>query len=55
MEKVVNSYNKLLEKYDYILIEGAGGIFCPFTDDYKPVYTKEIIKSLNTSSIRTVL
>lgn len=51
MEKVVNSYNKLSEKYDYILIEGAGGIFCPFTDAYKPIYTKEIIKSLNTSCI----
>lgn len=51
MEKVVQDYNKLSEKYDYILIEGAGGIFCPFTDDFEPVYTKEIIKTLNTSCI----
>ena len=40
-----------MEKYEYILIEGAGGIFCPFTDDSEPVYTKEIIKALNTSCI----
>lgn len=51
MEKVVNDYNKLSEKYEYILIEGAGGIICPFTDDFTPVYTKDIIKKLNTSSI----
>lgn len=51
MEKVVQDYRKLSEKYEYILIEGAGGIFCPFTDDFKPVYTKEIIKTLNTSCI----
>ncbi len=51
MEKVVNDYEKLSEKYEYVLIEGAGGIFCPFTDDSEPVYTKEIIKALNTSCI----
>ncbi len=51
MEKVVNDYEKLSKKYEYILIEGAGGIFCPFTDDSEPVYTKEIIKALNTSCI----
>lgn len=51
MEKVVNDYNKLSERYEYILIEGAGGIFCPFTDDFEPVYTKEIIKSLNTACV----
>ena len=51
MEKVVQDYRKLSEKYEYILVEGAGGIFCPFTDDFEPVYTKEIIKSLDTSCI----
>lgn len=51
MDKVLNDYNRLSKKYDYIVIEGAGGIFCPFTDDVKPVYTKEIINSLNTSCI----
>lgn len=51
MEKVVQDYHRLAEKYNYILIEGAGGIFCPFTDDFEPVYTKEIIKALNSSCI----
>lgn len=51
MEKLVSDYNKLSEKYEYILIEGAGGVICPFTDDAEPVYTKDIIKSLNTSCI----
>lgn len=51
MEKVVQDYKKLSEKYEYILIEGAGGIFCPFTDDFEPIYTKDIIKALNTSCI----
>lgn len=51
MEKVVSDYNKLSEKYEYILIEGAGGVICPFTDNTEPVYTKDIIKSLNTSCI----
>ena len=51
MEKVVQDYRKLSEKYEYILVEGAGGIFCPFTDDFEPIYTKDIIKALNTSCI----
>lgn len=51
MDIVLNDYNRLSKKYDYIVIEGAGGIFCPFTDNHKPVYTKEIINSLNTSCI----
>lgn len=51
MEKVVHDYSKLSKKYEYILIEGAGGIFCPFTDEPKPIYTKDIIKALNTSCI----
>lgn len=51
MEKVIYNYNKLSIKYEYILIEGAGGIFCPFSDDDNPILTKDIIKALNCSCI----
>lgn len=51
LDKIINDYNKLKEKYSYILTEGAGGIICPFSNDDNPVYTKDIIKALNMNTV----
>lgn len=51
LDKIINDYNKLKEKYSYILSEGAGGIICPFSNDDNPIYTKDIIKTLNTNAV----
>ncbi len=49
MEKVINDYKQIAEKYDYIVIEGAGGIICPFRRS--DIFTKDIIKALNTNTV----
>lgn len=51
INKIVEDYNKLSSKYDYIITEGAGGIICPFSDDANPIYTKDIIKALNMEAV----
>lgn len=51
IDKIVNDYKKLTEKYEYIISEGAGGIICPFSNDNKPLYTKDIISALDTSVV----
>ena len=30
LDKIKSDFNRLKEKYEYILVEGAGGIVCPF-------------------------
>lgn len=51
IDKIVNDYKKLTEQYEYIISEGAGGIICPFSNDNKPLYTKDIISALDTSVV----
>lgn len=51
IDKIVNDYKKLTEKFEYIISEGAGGIICPFSNDNKPLYTKDIISALDTSVV----
>ena len=34
VKKIKNTYNSLLEKYDYVLVEGAGGLMVPLTKNY---------------------
>lgn len=51
INKIVEDYNKLSSKYDFIITEGAGGIICPFSDDVNPIYTKDIIKALNMEAV----
>lgn len=51
INKIIGDYNKLLEKYEYIIAEGAGGIICPFRDGENPVYTKDIINALNMNAV----
>ena len=50
--KIKQKYNELLKKYDYLLIEGAGGITCPLILEESQKYLlKDLIKELNTSII----
>lgn len=43
-ENIINHYNKLLKIYDYVVVEGAGGIVVPITNDY---FVYDLIKDLN--------
>lgn len=49
--KITSDYNKLKDKYEYIVSEGAGGVICPFSSDKNPLYTKDIIKALDTNAV----
>lgn len=48
-DTIVDSYKKLQEKYDYIIVEGAGGIIVPLIENEYFVY--DLIKDLNLSCI----
>ena len=50
--KIKNDFNKICTKFDYILIEGAGGITCPLILDNNEKYLmKDLIKELNCSVV----
>lgn len=51
-EKIIEKYNALKEKYDYIIAEGSGGIVCPLIDDERGIYLlQDLIKDLNMNVI----
>ncbi|WP_027623360.1 dethiobiotin synthase [Clostridium lundense] len=51
-EKILDKYNNLKEKYDYIIVEGSGGIVCPLIHDEKGIYLlQDLIKDLNIGVI----
>lgn len=43
-EKIINRYKELISKYDYVIVEGAGGIVVPLIDTDYFVY--DLIKDL---------
>lgn len=47
--KVINQYKKLLDKYDYVIAEGAGGIIVPLIDDKYYIY--DLIKDLDVDVV----
>lgn len=52
LDKCAEDFNKLSNKYDYILVEGAGGIICPFYyEDNKLIMTEDIIKKLSLPAV----
>lgn len=49
---IKEKFNNLKKKYDYIVMEGSGGIVCPLIDKENGVYLLEdLIKELNMSVI----
>lgn len=48
---VKEQFYQLTNKYDYLLMEGSGGICCPLDYDSKPLYLENIIQELNLTSI----
>lgn len=50
INKILEDYQKASHKYDYLLIEGAGGITCPLILSDKEKYLlKDLIKELGTN------
>lgn len=50
MDVVKEDFSKAVKKYDYITVEGSGGIVCPIQYD-KHIFLEDIIKELNLSTI----
>ena len=46
VEKIKKDFEKISKEYDYILVEGAGGITCPFNLKDKQILLPDVIKVL---------
>ena len=46
--KIISIYQELLNKYDFVLVEGAGGLMVPLTEDY---FVADLIRDLNLDTI----
>lgn len=51
MDKIINDFEHVKSKFDYITIEGSGGIVCPIFMGEKPIMLIDIIKQLNLDII----
>lgn len=47
MSKVMQGYELLKQNYDYITVEGSGGILCPINYDREKIMLEDIIKKMN--------
>lgn len=48
LEKVKSDYTKVCDKYDYIAVEGSGGIVCPLRhDESQTIMLTDIVKLLD--------
>ena len=46
LDKIIADYSNLANMYDYIVVEGAGGITCPFNLSDKPLLLPDVILAL---------
>lgn len=51
MEVVRQCFENICEKYDYVTVEGSGGILCPIGFDDGELWLEDIIQELNLDSI----
>ncbi len=52
MEKVKRDYLRVREEYDYVTVEGSGGIVCPIRwDEGQKILLEDIIKLLGLSAV----
>lgn len=51
MDVILSDFNKVKDKFDFITVEGSGGIVCPIRMDHKTIMLTDIIKELNLDVI----
>lgn len=48
---VRDGFLKVSEKYDYVTVEGSGGILCPIRYDGEKIMLEDVVKALNLSCL----
>lgn len=51
LKKILNDFDKIKQEYNYVVVEGAGGIVCPFNLDDEPLLLPNVIKALKLDII----
>ncbi|MEG1642365.1 MAG: dethiobiotin synthase [Synergistaceae bacterium] len=51
LDKVQSDYNRLSSLYDYLTVEGSGGIICPLRYDDKKILLEDVIKKLDLGCV----
>lgn len=51
LENVYKKFKRIYDKYDYITIEGAGGILCPMRFDDEEIWLSDIIRLCKSGCI----
>jgi len=51
LNKIKEDFERIKGEYDYLLVEGAGGIVCPFNLSDEKILIKDVIQTLNLDII----
>lgn len=51
LDVVKEGFENLCNQYDYVVVEGSGGILCPIGFDDEKIQLEDVVKELNLSSI----
>lgn len=51
LNKIKADFDKIKSKYDYVVVEGSGGIICPLFKGKSTIMLTDVIKELNLSTI----
>lgn len=51
MEVVKEGFDRLCAQYDYVTVEGSGGILCPICFDEKELWLEDVIRILDLSCL----
>lgn len=51
MERVLQTFDNLCARYDYVTVEGSGGILCPLRFDTQKIQLEDFIKARNLSCL----
>lgn len=51
MNVVKQGFYAVCDRYDYVTVEGSGGILCPIRFDEEKIWLEDIVKELNLSSV----
>lgn len=51
LEKIKKDFERIKTEFEYLLVEGAGGIVCPFNLSEDKILIKDVIKAINLDII----